>query len=590
MSRFGRRRSFGLLMAGLAAAALAITGCSASKTSGSGNRADTVIFDIGSGRVEDPSLFNPFLPSSRNDQGSKGAMIEPLFLMDLENGKIMPWLATSMTSTASLDDWTMKLRPDVKWSDGVAFGADDVVFTMNMLITHPDLVGGSDLAQWVKKVTKVDDTTVHFTLKQANPRFQLDYFTSQISGVSSNYVVPKHIWQGQDPLTFKNYDSKKGWPVWTGPYKLASASSSDFVYTRDDDWWGAKADFMSLPKPKRLEWVAPGPESSRTQRMADHQLDSLMDVSPGSYEALKAKNSKIIAWETGKPYLWPDPCERNLELNNEVKPWNDPKMRWALNYAIDRNQIVATAYEGSSQPSDSIFPAYPALTKYVDQAKQAGLYDQYPLMTHDPDKAKQLIESAGWRKSGEYYSKDGKTLSLDIEEDEPTIETQRVAQVIVEELQAIGVDASTRNVAEGTWIDDYSLGNFEAQVTSSTCGSVVEPWKSLDTLSNKHLLPIGKRTDWGFNGVRYNSAEYSALVAQIGNLPLNDPQVGTKFLQAWKIFLRDLPVIPVTQARKIVPFDTTYWKGWPSADNPYIQPASWWQSTQLIIHHLTPAK
>jgi peptide/nickel transport system substrate-binding protein len=495
-----------------------------------------------------------------------------------------------MTSTPTLDDWTMKLRPDVKWSDGQPFGADDVVFTINMLVTHPDLVGGSDLAQWVKSVTKVDDTTVHFVLKQPNPRFQLDFFTSQVSGVSSNYIVPKHIWQGQNPETFKNYDAKKGWPVWTGPYTLKSASSTDFQYTRDDDWWGAKADFMSLPKPERLEWVAPGPESSRTALMADHRLDSLMDVSPGSYEALKAKNPDVVAWESDKPYFWPDPCERNLELNNEVKPWDDPTMRWALNYAIDRNQIVTTAYEGSSEPSSSIFPAYPALTKYVDDAKSAGLYDQYPLMTHDPAKAKQLIESRGWKMSGDYYQKDGKTLSLDIEEDEPTIETQRVAQVVVEQLQAIGIDASTRNVAEGTWIDDYSLGNFEAQITSSTCGSVVEPWRSLDTLSDKYLVPIGKRTDWGYNGVRYDNKEYSQIVAELGKLPLNSPGVAPKFLQAWKIFLRDLPVIPIAQARKIVPFDTTYWKGWPSADDPYIQPATWWQSTQLIVHHLTPAK
>jgi peptide/nickel transport system substrate-binding protein len=577
-------------VATLAVLTTGLSACTASKTTSSGGRADTVVFDIGSGRVEDPTLFNPFLPSSRNDQGSKGAMIEPLFLMNLENGKIMPWLALSMSSTPSLDDWTMKLRPKVKWSDGQPFSADDVVFTMQMLIGHSDLVGAGDLAQFVKSVTKTDDLTVHFTLKQPDPRFQLDFFTSQISGNTSNYVVPKHIWQGQNPLTFKNYDPKKGWPVWTGPYKLTSATSSDFVYNRDPDWWGAKAGFMSLPKPKHLEWVAPGPESTRTQQMAQNQLDSLMDVSPGSYEALKAKNPKVIAWQKDKPYLWPDPCERNLEVNNAVKPWDDADMRWALDYAVDRNQIVATAYEGSSAPSNSIYPAYPALTKYLDVATKAGLYNQYPLMTHDPNKATQIIESKGWKKTGSYYTKDGKTLSLDIEEDEPTIETQRVAQVVVEELQAIGINASTRNVAEGTWIDDYSLGNFEAQITSSTCGSVVEPWKSLNTLNQKYYLPLGKRADWGFNGVRFKNDQFSQTVDQMGKLPLNDPQVNTLFVQAWGIFLKELPVIPLTQARKIVPFDTTYWTGWPTADDPYIQPATWWQSTQLIVHHLAPAK
>ena len=57
---------------------------------------------------------------------------------------------------------------------------------------------------------------------QPNPRFQLDYFSVRIWG--SVNIVPKHIWDGQDPLTFKYYDPAKGWPVGTGAYKLPSVS------------------------------------------------------------------------------------------------------------------------------------------------------------------------------------------------------------------------------------------------------------------------------------------------------------------------------------------------------------------------------
>jgi peptide/nickel transport system substrate-binding protein len=61
-------------------------------------------------------------------------------------------------------------------------------------------------------------------------------------------------------------------------------------------------------------------------------------------------------------------------------------------------------------------------------------------------------------------------------------------------------------------------------------------------------------------------------------------------LKAWGIFLKNLPVIPLVQNRKIIPFSTKYWTGWPTAANPYIQPPTWWQSSQLILERLQPAK
>jgi peptide/nickel transport system substrate-binding protein len=552
-------------------------------------RAQEVIFQIASGPVENPKSMNPFLPSSRNDTGLKSAAMEPLFLLNVETGKVIPWLATSMTSSSDLKDWTMHLRSGVKWSDGVAFTADDVVFTMQMLIGHADLVGSSALAPYVQTVSAPDKLTVDFKLKKPDPRFQLDFFTSQVSGDSANYVVPKHIWQGQNPTTFTNYDPTKGWPVFTGPYTLKSSSSSTFEWTLDPNWWGAKAGFMPLPKPKTLVWQAFGSDQTATQAMADHELDSLMDIEAPTYVSLKGQNPDIIAWQTKAPYLWQDPCELNLEVNNAIAPWNNPQMRWALSYAINRNLIVSEAYSGASQPSKAIYPAYPALNKYVNLAESNGLYQRYPLMTFDPAKARQIFTAQGYVKKGNFFSKDGKTLSLTIEEDQPTLEDVRLGQVVAQQLQEAGVNATTRNVSETTWIDDYDLGNFQAQVTNSTCNPVVEPWESLETLNAKYWVPLGKATDWGFDGVRFKNAQYSQIVDQLGALPLNSPQVNTLFLQAWGIFLKELPVIPLVQARKIVPFDTKYWTGWPTLGDPYIQPATWWQSTHLILEHLQPA-
>jgi peptide/nickel transport system substrate-binding protein len=105
-----------------------VTACSAMPINAS--RAQTVIFQGCCGFNESPENFNPFLPTSVSDQGLVQAAMAPLFLLDVQSGKAIPWLATGMTSSPDLKNWTMTLRPGVKWSDGKPFTAADVVFTM----------------------------------------------------------------------------------------------------------------------------------------------------------------------------------------------------------------------------------------------------------------------------------------------------------------------------------------------------------------------------------------------------------------------------------------------------------------------------
>ena len=101
---------------GLAAAA-------APEAQGTSLRSKTVIFDIDSGRVLDPTLWNPFLPASRTGQGLQQALSEPLFILNEKTGNPDPWLGESFTPNKTLDVWMLKLRPGIKWSDGAPFTA-----------------------------------------------------------------------------------------------------------------------------------------------------------------------------------------------------------------------------------------------------------------------------------------------------------------------------------------------------------------------------------------------------------------------------------------------------------------------------------
>jgi peptide/nickel transport system substrate-binding protein len=555
------------------------------------DRASTLILDIDGGRVTDPELWNPFVPGNRRDHGYHQAILEPLFILNYQTGEFVPWLGESFTANETLDVWTLKLRQGVEWSDGEAFNADDVVFTIDMLKSHPgELSDSASMDQWVDTVTKVDDLTVEFALKNPNPRFQLDYFSVKIWGGVN--IMPEHIWADQDPLTFKFYDPAQGWPIGTGAYTLASVSPTEFVYERNDDWWGAKTGFMPLPQPERLVWTWAGPPETRAALMGEGQLDSLMDITLGALQALQQQNPNVIAWYDDLPMAWvPDPCSRTFEFNLGREPWNDPEMRWAINYVINRDQIVEIAYESSTFKSRHFFPAYPPLDALVDKAIEAGVWDVDQLWTTDVEQAAAILESKGYVKNGDYYELNGEPLTLDITTHEAFIEKQRIAQVVVEQLQAFGINASTRNEAGGTWGDNFAFGNFESRMGWQTCGSVNEPWASLNTFNTSWLLPEGERAS--FNQWRWQgeaAEEFSALVDEMGTLPLGDPRVEELFIQATDIWFDELPVIPITQAKKIIPFDTTYWTGWPTAENDYIHPPTWWQHTHLLIHSLQPAQ
>jgi peptide/nickel transport system substrate-binding protein len=567
----------------------------AEEVAGEVDRSRTVIFDIDGGRVADPQLWNQFVPGSRRDHGYHQAMAEPLFILNYETGEIEPWLGESMTANDTLDVWTLALRDGVMWSDGEAFNADDVVFTVNMLLDNaPELNDSAALAQWIESVEKIDDLTVQFNLTNPNPRFQLDYWSVRIWGGPT--IVPEHIWSGQDPLTFTNYDPEQGWPVFTGPYILESVSETEFVYARDDDWWGVAAGFKPLPQPERLVWVWYGPEETRAAAMAENELDSLMDITLGALLALQGRNPNVVAHFSDMPFAWvPDPCSRTFEFNHTVEPWNDPEMRWAINYAINRDEIVAISYEGSTFASRHFFPAYPPLDRLVDLLEAEGLYEEFPLMEHNPERAVEIIESKGYtmNEGTGYYERDGEELAIDIATHEAFIEKQRIAQVVVEQLQRIGINATTRNEAGATWGDNFQMGNFVSRVGWQTCGSVNEPWASMDTFNTNWLKPVGERTADNQNGWRWSGEtadQYSAIVDEIGTLPLGDPAIDEMFVEAMRLWMAELPVIPITQAKKIIPFDTTYWTGWPTAENNYMHPPTWWQSTHAIIHNLQPVQ
>ncbi|MFN2220436.1 MAG: ABC transporter substrate-binding protein [Anaerolineae bacterium] len=554
-------------------------------------REDTLIFDT-TGRATDPTNFNPFAPSGwRGGHGQLQTSLEPLFLLNYETGEMMPWIGESFAVSDDLMEWTFVIRKGVKWSDGEACDADDLVFTLETLVANaPELRNSTSMEQWIDAVEKVDDFTVKVGLKNPNPRFVLDYFGAKI-GSPPIHVVPEHVFKDvEDHAAFKFYDPDQGWPLGTGPYKLNRGEETVCVWDRRDEYWGAEMGVFKMPEPLRVVYQWHGTEEQRSADLVAGLIDYIEDVSPGALIAMKQKNENIHCWYDDLPFAWLDPCARDLEINCTVAPWDDKEMRWALNYLTDREEVVNVAYEGSTKISVTPFPFYPPMEEFVLGAIP-DIYDRVD--QYNPDKAYEIFQSKGYtRNNAGFWEKDGQLLSLSVQAHAAYVEMKKIPMVLVEQYQRGGVDAVLRVLEGSVWSENLALGTFEASCGWQSCGSINEPWATLDNYSNRHLMPVGERA--GSDYWRWDNQEFSDLVEKLGQLALDDPEVIPTFNRAMAILVDEMPVIPVTQARKILPFNTTYWKNFPTAkENPlsenYCHPPSWWSIVHYILQNVERA-
>ncbi|MYS85112.1 ABC transporter substrate-binding protein [Embleya scabrispora] len=568
---------------------LALAGCTSGSTPKT-DRSSTVVFDMDQGKPDAVTNFSPYGGNQVN--GLIQAVYEPLFITDVSTGKLEPWLADDIAPDAANKVWTLKLKNGIKWSDGEPFTADDVVYTVDLIKTGKILSGSLD----VKDVTAhaVDPLTVTLEVDKPDPLFALRLFSTALAS-KTLVVLPKHIWaQQNDVATFTNYDPKKGWPVGTGPYRLASVTPNTFTYTRSDNWWGVAAKFQPLPAPKKLQWTALGTESTRASAMASGALDVGAQFSLGTYQALKANDTKIQTWQTRPPYGQPDVCGYSLDFNTSRSPWNDPKLRWAVNYAIDRQKLIDVAFSGASKPMLTPFPDFPAINQ-VTAVTGSAEADRTNVGTFDAAKAKSMFEAAGYHRGGSgVFEKDGKKLTLVIKNFDAAPKNA-VTAVLVEQLRQIGIDASQDKLTVPNFVADETSGNFQANLFFGSCGSTTHPWESLNAFNVSHLVSKGEKIS-GFyaNPFRWdtdNAKKYSGVVDKLAQVPPNDStNVQKLVMEALGYWYQDLPMIPLLNNYQINPVSTRNWTDWPTAANPYVWGLYVSSSVQKLLHTIQPAR
>ena len=550
-------------------------------------REETLVLQMTS-RILDPTNFNWLIPGVPNVAiGRHNPFTENFWTINLETGEIIFWLAESFEFQDNYTRFIIHLRRGVKWSDGVPFTADDVVFTYNLLLENaPKLLMSQEAVANIKSVRKIDDYTVEFELNEPNPRFYLLNISGGTDIGGGMCVVPKHVWEGKDPLTFKG--DVNGTQIVTGPYEPLEATETYRILVRRDDWWATEV-FGIRPAPKYIMWkLIGGTDEEKAMALATNEIDiPTFGMSRSTFEALRAKNPYVRDWSDEPPYGWKDSGARYLGLNWAKYPWNIPEVRKALSYYIDREAIVDIAWEGCSEPSWQYWPTYAGIREYLDHC--LDLKEKHDAGVYDPAKGDAILESLGWHKGpdGIWITDNGTRVTLEI----LTINVQdypKIAMVLADQLTQHGIETTHVMMEWVQWEPKMMLGDFEATVIFCPFGDT-DPFADLDLLHSRNYVPVGEMVGMGVKGnyVRYRNPEFDKLVDELRvTSPIENKEKCIELFREImdKFILTEYPLgIPLTQAYLPQPVSTYYWTGFPSADNPYIHWPAWWASFLHVV-------
>ncbi len=531
------------------------------------------------GRWVDADLWNPYAIGA-NHQNGPNMIYEPLAYYSAFADKTYMWLAESYQFTPDFKQLTIKTRPNITWSDGRPFSAEDVAFTMNSLRDlGPKVKWGVDVNQALDEATAPDPNTAVLKFKIPSPRF---FFFATYKYDIGIYIVPKHIYQGQDWTTFKHFDIAKGWPVTTGPWKVAASSQQQKVFERRDSWWAAEQKLAPMPTILRNIWLPYVGEQESAQALITNQVDFGGSPQPATFPTVIRQNPKIITHSGQRPpWGYVDWWPLSLYVNNETKPFDDKDVRWAISHYIDRQQIIDVAYLGAETVSALPMPPYKPLLPYFDAVKD--LLAKHNTLEFDPKKGDGLLEAKGFKKrQGMWERADGSPLTLDIIGFGAS--GSAIGPVLSQMLKRHGVAASMS--LPPNFDERFQKGQYTGSIYGHG-GSIREPYDTLRLYQGKSIAVPGAHL---VNFSRWKNPEFDKIVDEVYVTdPENVAKLKELFRAAMEIWLPDLPDIQLVQNYHRIPMNTTRWKNWPTAETPYINGASWHLTFNLVLWNVQSA-
>ena len=460
----------------------------------------------------EPSSIDPHYHNLSPNNAFARHLFDRLVHTD-EKQRLTPGLATSWKPITDTT-WEFKLRRGVKFHDGSPFTADDVLFTFERAPNVEASPSSFALYTKGKKLTKVDDYTVHITTERPYPLMPNDVSTI-------NIISKKH---GQGAKT-GDYNSGKA-AIGTGPYKFVEWLPGDrLVIKKNPDYWGEKAKFDKVV----IKPIKSGPARVAALLAGDVEMIDL--VPTADIERLKKEPNVVLSRGVSNRviYLHLDHDRDNSPFvtgtggKNPLKDW---RVRKAISKAINRKAIVAQVMEGIAIPAGQLLPE--------------GFFGVSPKLKpepFDPAGAKKLLAEAGW----------GGGFGLTIHSpNDRYINDAKIAQAIGQMLTRIGIKMKVETMPKSVYFRRASRGgpgktpefSFILVGWGAGTGEASSPLKSLLTTYDK------SKGHGASNRGRYSNPKVDKLVIEA--LATVDDAKREKILQkATEIAIGDLGIIPL---------------------------------------------
>ena len=519
------KKKISLMLAAALTAGLALTGCGGSKTSDttdntagaeSESTAETKGVDVDTTGYLIAAL-NADIQTADVQKTSKDYEVPfNIFdrLVDVEvdadgNSKIVPSLAESWDISDDGLEYTFHLRQGVKFHNGNDFTAEDVAYTFHRMLTVEggvntefiDQIKGADelLAgetDTLEGIEVVDDYTIKVTLKEPFAGFLASISSPGVSIYDSEATEAAGDQFGMDPAV----------TVGTGPFEFASWSfNNQLVLTRNEDYWKGASGLPGV-----VIKIIPDTET-QSMMFESGELDILdLDYAADSVDRFTETYPDQIVQGPRVGIVY-------FTMNFNKEPFQDVRVRKAVQMSIDRQAILDALYGGRGQVEQGIFP-HGLIGFNPDQEE----------IKYDPEAAKALLAEAGYA--------DG--FDMEIAADSSASDTMTMAlEIVSDQLAEVGIRAEIKNYDESTWLETRKSGEL---------GSFMSTWSAdYNDPDNFIYTFFGNEEKTRIRSINYPDTEVMERVAKARTIVNEDERLAEYKALEEKIIHEDAAWVPM---------------------------------------------
>ncbi|HLZ32315.1 MAG TPA: ABC transporter substrate-binding protein [Chloroflexota bacterium] len=442
--------------------------------------------------ARDATTFDPTKSQDVYSNAVIGLVTDSLYKID-DKAQVVGSLVEK-TDNPQPNIYIMTLRKGIKFTDGTDLNSEAVKFNLERHINDPKATTSQD----VKDITNIetpDPLTVKITLKGP-----FAPFLSKLTNGAGYILSPTAVAKLGDNLP------RDLTGAGSGPYKFTSwQPDNQIVLDRNPDYWGKDADGTQLPYMDKIT-IKPFPdENVQLTNVKTGDADVLVGPPPyKDVEDLRKATDLNVKEIPGLGFQF-------IFFNTEKEPFNNPAVRRAIAYAMDREQIRQAVYFGLGAALQLPVPAV---------IPWAYAKDNLPYTTRDVAKAKQELQSAGLS-----------DVSFTFQISNASPQLQQIAELTQNQLKDVGINMEIQLLEFATIVQNGNTGEYQA-LSLGWSGSV-DP--------DGNLYPL-LYTKAGFNFAKYSNPDFDKLL-DAGRTNLEQAQRGQAYLDAQKILLQDQPML-----------------------------------------------